>query len=94
MSSDKPAEQVQLIPLKAYWEDYLERVIKPSGAGRAQIVESEKVFYAGAFAALNEFSKIGHPSISEVVGVQHVQSLDFECKAHARKVIQRHSQSN
>lgn len=94
MKSDKSTEQGQLISLKTYWEDYLERVIKPSGAGAVQIVESEKVFYAGAFAALNEFSKIGEPSIEESKAVQHIQSLDLECKDHARKVVQRHSQSN
>ena len=87
-------KSTQLLALKSYWEDYLNRVIKLSGAGRVQIQECEKVFYAGAFAALNEFSKIGNPGISEESGVNHIQSLDLECKLHVKSIIQKHAEGN
>src|SRR5262245_21293117 len=57
------------------------RAVLPREASPVQIEECRRPFYAGAFALLMTFARIGTDEVTEDAGVAHLEALQHECEA-------------
>jgi len=76
---------MKLHTVRNCWQDYLKNVV-PQGAHCSQIIETRRAFYGAFYSALQIFSAIGEPEVSEEEGGAILSGLYREAREFAATV--------
>lgn len=77
----------QKIPAIAQvWEDYRRSVLLPAGAGRVQLQETRRAFYAASHAVLQIMLQIVAAEPDDEDGVRMLEAMHQECRDFVQSV--------
>ncbi len=70
--------QLKTKTLQSEWDDFRNVVLTPSGAGKVQITETRRAFYAGAWAMFMLVVEISDAAATEDEGAAQLEILKQE----------------
>lgn len=68
------------------WSDFDRLILRPTGAGNVQRVETKRAFYAGAQAVLNVMLEIACVDTSDEGGAAMLEGLHDECRRFGAEI--------
>lgn len=85
--------QYHLKLLADEWDHFAKKAL-PKNAPAVQLSEMQMAFFAGAWVIVTQLKRMGGADVPEDDGVRQLQSLENECIAFQKRLLQRHVEKN